>query len=100
MSLFDYTNLILIGGCTVFCIVKGFKKKIFKGLAFIYAGVFACFVTSSKYNGLLLSDIDIIGFENDLFGKVWTEKINSAIVTVLGTIIMLTENLIMTYILK
>lgn len=88
MSLFDYTNLIIVGGCAVFCIVKGFKKKIFKKLAFVYAVVFACFIANSKYNVLLLSNVDIIGLENKLFGDVWTEKINNAIVTVLGTIIM------------
>ena len=90
MKLLDYINLILIGGCALFCVVKGFKKKSFKKLAFIYAVVLACFVARS-YSGLLLVDVDIIHLESELFGEAWTEKINSAIVIVLGTIIMTVE---------
>ncbi len=87
MHILDCVNMTLIGGAAVFCVIKGFKKNIFKTLAFVYAVVFAGFVTT-KCNGLVLSNIDIISLENKLIGAVWTEKINSAFTTALGTIIM------------
>lgn len=87
MTLIDYLNLALIGFAAIICVLKGFKIRIFKKLASVASVILACFV-GNKYNGFLLSDVDIIGIENKIFGEVWTEKINNAICTVLGAIIM------------
>lgn len=87
MTLIDHVNLALIGFAVIICVVKGFKNRIFKTFASIASVVLACFI-GIKYNGFVLSDVDIIGIENKIFGEIWTEKINNAICTVLGTIIM------------
>ena len=63
-------------------------------LSVVYAGVLACCL-GSKYSKLLLSDINIIDIENKLLGDVLTEKINSAIINVVGTIIIMIALLIM-----
>ena len=87
MTLVDHINLALIGFAVIICVVKGFKSRIFKTFASISSVFLACFI-GIKYNGFVLSDVDVISIENKIFGETWTEKINNAICTVLGTIIM------------
>ena len=65
MTLIDYLNLALIGFAAIICVLKGFKIRIFKKLASVASVVLACFV-GNKYNGFLLSDIDVIGIENKI----------------------------------
>ena len=83
-----FFNLALIGVCVVFCVYKGFNNRIFKSLSFAYICILACCL-GSKYGKLLIPDIDFIDIENKLMERHITEKINSAIVSALGTIILI-----------
>lgn len=87
MDIIYFINLALVGLCVVFCVYKGFKSKLFKSLSFAYICVLAGCL-GSKYSGLLLPNIDFVDLENNIFGKSLTEKINSAAVNLLGTIIL------------
>lgn len=86
MNLFDCINFSLIGGCSFFCVIMGFKKKTFKKLAYIYSTILAFFAVV-KCNVFLLPEIKVTYVSNTLLGE-YTEKIYSAIYTLLGTIIM------------
>lgn len=88
MDIIFLVNLALVGICVIFCVYKGFKSKIFKSLSFAYICVFATCI-GSKYSKLLLPNFNVIDIENNLLEKSLTEKINSTIVTLVGTIILI-----------
>ena len=81
-------NLTLIGACVIFCVYRGFKCKMFKSLSFAYTCVLAGCL-GSRYGKLLFPNIDVLNIENKLLEKNLTEKINSTVVSLLGTLILI-----------
>ena len=88
MDIIYFINLALVGICVIYCVYKGFNNRIFKSLSFASIYLLACCL-GIKYGKLLMPNINFIDIENKLLGRYIAEKINSAIVTTLGTIILI-----------
>ncbi len=88
MDIIYLTNLALVGICAVSCVNSEFKRTIFKAISFAYTSLFLVCV-ASKCNKLLLPDFNSIDVDGNLLEKSVIEKINSTVITLVGTIILI-----------
>lgn len=88
MNIICLTNLALVGICVVFCVNSKLKKTIFKAFSFAYTSLFLVCI-GNKCSKLLLPNFNSIDVDSKLLEKSVIEKINSTVVTLVGTIILI-----------
>ena len=81
MNILDIICIAIIAACMMICLIKGFKKVIFKLSSFVIAMILAKLFGNRIGKALLskIIDIDIGAF---------SDKLNSAIISALGTLIV------------